>query len=61
MTFFLHPSTPKEYGPCLVQVEHKAGKDWVVMFYHPRKGWVFREGLALSPSHRVIKWTEIKE
>lgn len=52
-------SVPESYTPCLCSVLYRDGPAWEVLYYHPRKGWIFRDGLALSPSASVVQWVAI--
>ena len=50
---------PDTYGPCLCNVMYRSGPAWEVLYHHPRKGWVFKEGLALSSDAKVMQWVEV--
>ena len=52
---------PEGYSPCLCNVVYKDGPAWEVLYYHPRKGWVFKDGLALSTDARMIQWVNIEQ
>lgn len=62
MTWSTEEVGPQGHGPCLCLVKDTfRGKfEYMVLYYHPRKGWVFRESLALSRTYEVVRWLEIK-
>ena len=51
---------PERYEACLCQVVYKEGPAFEVLYHHPRKGWVFRDGLELTPSARMTQWVRIE-
>lgn len=51
---------PSEWEPFLCDVFTPKGRQWEVLWYHPRKKWVFNDGLELSPTHKVVQFKEIR-
>jgi len=54
-------SPPDAWRAVLAEVQGPRDIEYMVLYHHPRKGWCFKEGLQLSPSSRVLRWTEIEE
>lgn len=59
MNFRNSDQIPAQWEPCLCHVRTPKEAEWHVLYYHPRKKWCFKEGLELSPSHKVVQWMEV--
>lgn len=51
--------TPSKYEPCLCEVQYSKERRWEVLYHHSRKGWMFSDGLELTPSANIVQWHAI--